>query len=120
MAIAFGYNPVPKPSYKRVKPTAKQRGAIPAKASQEAAERAQGACEWCKWVNGSYEPTGRKWGLQRAHLIRRWKLDETTGKDIAMLCGPSTNTGTCHWKVDHTREGREWANKYHKQLHESK
>lgn len=107
---------VPKPSYKRMKKTAKQRGAISKKADQEARKRAQGRCERCGWVEGSYDPTGRRWRLERAHLVRRWKLKETTGKDIALLCGPSTNTGTCHWWVDHTKQGREWAEEYRRKL----
>lgn len=33
-----------------------------------------------------------------------------------VLCGPSTNTGTCHHWVDSTREGREWRKKKRKEL----
>lgn len=109
---------VPKPTYKRRKKTAKQRGAISVQADREAKERAQGRCERCGWVEGSYDPSGRRWGLERAHLERRWKLEETTGKDIAMLCGPSVNSGTCHHWVDYTSDGKAWAREYRKKLWE--
>lgn len=48
---------------KRQKKTAKQRGDIPDKVRWKAAARAAGACEWCGWVNGNHDPTGRKWGF---------------------------------------------------------
>lgn len=107
---------VPKPKFKRHKRTAKQRGYITSQASERAKNRAQGACECCGWMPGNYDPSGRKWGLQRAHLVRRWKLDETTENDIAILCGPSVNSGTCHNWIDYTAEGREWAEKYRERL----
>jgi hypothetical protein len=104
-------------NHKRGKRTARQRGDIPAKARAEAHKRSAGRCEWCGWVNGSYDPTGRKWGLQAAHLVRRWNIDErTTETDIAMFCGPSVNTDTCHNKVDYTKAGKEWATGYRNQL----
>lgn len=55
--------------------------------------------------------------LQCAHLIRRWKLQETTANDVAFLCGPSVNSGTCHWWVDYTRAGKEWAEAYRERLY---
>jgi hypothetical protein len=115
----FAYKPCTKESQtknNRQKKTAKQRGDIPDKARSKAAERSNGRCEWCGWVNGSYDATGRKWGLQCSHLVRRWKVEETTDNEIAFLCGPSVNTGTCHNKVDYTTEGRKWALQYHMKL----
>lgn len=104
----FGFNPVPKPVHKRVKKTAKQRGQITPAVYAKAAERSAGRCERC----------GRNAQcLQCAHLVRRWKLDVTTERDVAMLCGPSVNSGTCHWWVDYTREGREWAEQYRQRLY---
>lgn len=112
----FPLRQTPKPNFKRSKPTAKQRGHIPDKVRREVAERSQGRCEWCGWVNGSYDATGRKWGLQCSHLVRRWKLDETTVNDVAFLCGPSVNSGTCHNKVDYTKAGRIWALEFQNKL----
>lgn len=112
----FTLKSCPKPDFKRSKKTAKQRGDIPDKVRQKAAERAQGRCEWCGWANGSYDATGRKWGLQCSHLVRRWKLSETTVNDVAFLCGPSVNTGTCHNKVDYTEAGKNWALEFQNKL----
>lgn len=108
--------PVPKPSYKRYKASAAKRGAISTKVRQRVHRRSEGRCEWCGWSPGTYDSTGRRMGLQVAHLVRRWKLPETTENDCADLCGPSVNSGTCHWKVDYTQEGREWAEHYREQL----
>ncbi|OXL83151.1 hypothetical protein BCV73_08720 [Paenibacillus sp. SSG-1] len=105
----FGFNPAPKPTSRRLKPTTKMRGRITPDVYQTALERAQGRCERC----------GKIGHLEAAHLIRRWKIEgSTTANDIAMLCGPVVNTGTCHNYVDYTREGREWAEQYRQQLYE--
>ncbi|CDN41682.1 Putative uncharacterized protein [Paenibacillus sp. P22] len=105
----FGFNPAPKPVHKRAKKTAKQRGQISPAVYAKAAERAGGRCERC----------GRRdaWMLQCAHLVRRWTLEETTERDVAMLCGPSVNSGTCHWWVDYSRAGKEWAETFRKRLY---
>jgi hypothetical protein len=101
-------NPVPKPRYKRTRPTARQRGRITKEVYQAALERSQGRCERC----------GRNGPLECAHLVRRWRIEgRTTVADVAMLCGPSTNTGTCHNWVDYTREGREWAETFRRRLY---
>jgi hypothetical protein len=104
----FEFRPVPKPNYRRRKPTTKMRGRISPAVYQAAWERSGGVCERC----------GRSEGLQCAHLVRRWKLPETTANDVAMLCGPSVDSGTCHNWVDYTREGREWAEEYRNHLYE--
>lgn len=96
----FTFNPAPKPKHKRNSPTAKQRGAISKDVYNAAMERSGGRCERC----GSTE------GLQCAHLIRRWQVEGgTTVDDVAMLCGPSVNSGTCHHWIDYTQEGKQWA-----------
>lgn len=110
---------VPKPTYSRTKKTAAQRGHISAKVRQRVHIRSGGRCEWCGWAPGEYDATGRRMGLQDAHLVRRWKLPETTENDVARLCGPSTNAGTCHWKVDYTAAGREWAEAFRKKLYQN-
>lgn len=104
----FEHRPVPKPNHRRRKLTTKMRGRISKEVYAEAWERSGGMCERCK--RGEY--------LECAHLIRRWKLDETTVNDVAMLCGPSVNTGTCHNWIDYTRKGREWAESYRNELYE--
>ena len=112
------FNPAQKPKHKRFKPTAKQRGEITEEVYNEAVKHAGGRCEACGWIEGSYSKDNRKWGLQCSHLIRRWNIEvETTVNDVAMLCGPSVNTGTCHNKVDYTRAGKEWAVEYREYLY---
>lgn len=111
------FNPVPKPSYKRSKPTAKERGAISPEVYDKAMSRADQQCERCGWPRMARED--RKWRLEAAHLIRRHKLDKTTEDDIAMLCGPSVNSGTCHHWVDYTEEGRQWAEEYRRRLYDT-
>jgi hypothetical protein len=99
---------VPKPNFPRNKKTQRQRGAISPKVAREVDERAGGRCERCGWQPGNYDPTGHKMRLERAHITRRWKLSETTADDLLLLCGPSTNSKTCHAWADHTSEGREY------------
>lgn len=36
--------------------------------------------------------------------------------NLVLLCGPSVNTNTCHWWIDSTKEGREWAMEKRKEL----
>lgn len=104
---------VPKPKHSRNKPTAKMRGRITPAVYYAAYERSGGCCERCgKYGNPDYGT------LQCAHLVRRWKLDQTTVNDVAMLCGPSVNTGTCHNWVDCTREGRVWAEDFRQRLYD--
>lgn len=106
----FGFNPAPKPEFRRRKPTTKMRGRITKQVYDAALSRSQGRCERC----------GKDGYLEAAHLIRRWKIEEaTTVNDIAMLCGPSVNTGTCHNWIDYTAEGRNWAIEFRKKLYES-
>lgn len=87
----FSYNPAPKPQRKRMKPTAKQRGAISTKARQQLHERSGGCCERC----------GKK-AAHAAHVTRRWKLQQTTVDDLIHLCIE------CHIWADNTADGREW------------
>ncbi|MFW5438830.1 hypothetical protein [Paenibacillus apiarius] len=111
--MTFDYRPVDKPKHRRLKPTTKQRGRISPEVYQAAYERSGGRCERCHKAGSQEYGT-----LQCAHLVRRWKLDETTENDVAMLCGPSVNSGTCHHWVDYTREGREWAEQLRKKFYD--
>ena len=102
--MTFELRPVPKPRHKRVKKTAKQRGAISKAVYQEAWERSGGRCERCG------KAKGQAWTLEAAHVERRWKFGQegVTAADIVILCGPSTDISTCHHWADYTKEGREW------------
>ncbi|WP_272945712.1 hypothetical protein [Paenibacillus graminis] len=37
--------------------------------------------------------------------------------DVAMLCGPSVNSGTCHHYVDYTKEGKQWGYDFRERLY---
>lgn len=87
----FELRPVAKPQHKRNKPTAKQRGAIGTAATKKLYSRSGGVCERCKNARGQ----------QRAHTIRRWKVEvRTTAEDLAHLCYE------CHTYCDKTADGR--------------
>lgn len=115
------HRPVPKPSHKRSKPTAKQRGAITPEVYEAAYTRSEGRCERCGWQGygiGEFRISGVKWCLQAAHLLQRRNIEvSTTVNDIAMLCGPSVNSGTCHHWVDSTKAGRQWALDFRDELY---
>ncbi len=86
------FNPVPKPSHKRIKKTAKERGSISADVYSAILERDNECCARC--YSGH--------NLQAAHLVRRWKLQLTTIHDVCMLCM------NCHNWADTTADGRKW------------
>lgn len=102
-------NAVPKPSHGRYKPKAGQRTKITQKVREEVVRRSQKRCERC----------GRStaYAFEMAHLINASQLG--SGKEpwnIALLCGPSTQTGTCHHWADSTKEGREWRKQFRERL----
>jgi ribosomal protein S14 len=107
----FQLNPAPKVKHKRNKPTAKQRGSISHKVRAEVEKRSGNRCERC----GKYRSA--VWTLEMAHITRRWAQDGlTTANDLVHLCGPSTNSGTCHHFADYTRAGREWLKQFQNHL----
>lgn len=90
--------PVPKPKFKRYKPTAKQRGEVTKKVRDQLEARSGGLCERC----------GRH-GVQAAHITRRWKLKKTTVNDLIHLCI------SCHYWADNTADGRKWLKRLEEQ-----
>lgn len=98
------FNPCPKPIHSRRRKTARQRGRVAPEVYNEAMGRAGGRCERCG--KSQYQA----WTLEAAHVERRWKIGQegVTAEDIVILCGPSTDSGTCHHWADYTREGRLW------------
>lgn len=72
-------------------------------------ERSEGKCERCG--------RSRAYAFEMAHLINAsqgGRGDDPS--NIVLLCGPSVNTGTCHWYVDSTTSGREWKLNKRKEL----
>src|SRR5699024_8656216 len=92
------FNPVPKPAKRKKKvPNTK----ITQKAREEVYRRSAHACERCGKT--------RAYAFEVSHLVQA--SQGGSGNDVtnlALLCGPSVNTGTCHWWADSTKEGREW------------
>jgi len=82
----------PKPSHKRLKKTAKQRGAISTKVRNQLKKRSDGICERCR----------SRVAVHAAHITRRWKLAETTVDDLLHLCLE------CHIWADGTEAGRRY------------
>lgn len=91
--------PVPKPRHKRRVP--KNKSKITQKVRREVIRRSEGKCECCG--------RSRAYAFEMAHL----KQASQGGRgdvpyNIALLCGPSVNSGTCHNFADYTAKGREW------------
>jgi hypothetical protein len=100
----FEYRPQPKKvTHIRITKTAKQRGSISPSVRKEVEIRSADRCERC----GKHKST--VWTLENAHIQRRWKSEvQITANDIVRLCGPSTDSRTCHHWADYTKVGREW------------
>lgn len=91
---------VPKPSYKRFKPSRTTRSEATQAVRREVHERSGGACERCD----------RARATELAHTARRWKSEgKPTAHDFAHLCTP------CHRWADSCREGREWLETFHEE-----
>lgn len=99
--------PCPKPKHKRRVPTRKDRGRITPEVAEEVIRRAGGRCEKCGFPPVPGTNVNR---LELAHLIQRSQGGRgDVPWNIAHLCGPSTNTGTCHNEIDYKRRtNRDW------------
>ena len=106
------FNPVPKPNHKRRVPKRRNVTRITQKARNEVYERVgMRRCECCQRTNA--------YAFEVAHLEQASQGGR--GDDpanLALLCGPSVNSDTCHYWIDSTREGRKWAMKKRKELTE--
>lgn len=91
----------------RGKPKRIDLTAITPRVAEAVIQRANGQCEMC----GRSELSDRVWDLQLAHLTGRAQLGRGDQPwNIAALCGPSVNTGTCHNLLDFNRKSyRDWA-----------
>lgn len=97
------------PNHKRRVPKQRDRTRITQKVRKEVYERSGGKCERCGRT--------RAYSFEYAHLVQASSLG--SGKDpanIAYLCGPSVNTGTCHNFADYTSDGRKWRMSKRKEL----
>ncbi len=102
----FAYRPVTKESQlhrTRIKPTQKQMGDISTKVRKRVNERSNNCCERCMKHKSAV------WTLEQAHITSRVRIShKTTEYDLVRLCGPSTQSGTCHHWVESTRIGKDW------------
>lgn len=101
--------PVPKPKFKRRKPKRGSQTRITPKVREEVLRRSSGCCERC----GKHS----SWGMEMAHL-QSAAQGGSGGEEwnVVLLCGPSTDSKTCHHFADHSKAGREWRIKKRKQL----
>ena|SRR5690625_4146786 len=99
----------PKPNHKRRVPKRGTRTRITQAVRDEVLRRSEGRCERCG--------RSQAYAFEMAHLQQA--SQGGSGSDpanIALLCGPSVNTGTCHNFADYTAEGREWRMEKRKEL----
>jgi 5-methylcytosine-specific restriction endonuclease McrA len=106
----FGYNPVAKPNHKRSKPKRKEITRIRPETAEHVWEREQGRCLRCK------RQPPEVWTLELAHIINRSQGGPGEPWNVILLCGPSTNYDTCHFFIDSTRAGKEWAKRYQEEV----
>jgi 5-methylcytosine-specific restriction endonuclease McrA len=99
--VCLDFNPCPKPSHKRGKPRRGQFTRITQKVRQEVLERSEGRCERCG--------RSQSYSFEMGHLINASQGGSGSEPwNIALLCGPSVNSGTCHNWADYTEDGRRW------------
>lgn len=100
------FSPVPKP-IKRKKKTPKSK--ITQSARQEVYKRSGGKCERCGRTQA--------YAFEVAHLVQASKQGRGDDpENLALLCGPSVNSGTCHNFADYTTKGKEWRMNKRKEL----
>ncbi|MFB0831845.1 HNH endonuclease [Brevibacillus laterosporus] len=97
---------VQKPNYKRRTKKRIDQGRITPQVYKEVMERDKGRCVLC----------GKTTWLQAHHIIFRSEGGTGEAHNLALACGPSTQTGTCHWKAHHTKEGRQAFRNYREKV----
>ena len=97
----------------RMKHTQKQLGMIRNKYRKKVNHRSQDYCEGCQRHKLSCMT------LENAHIDGRGTIDHlTTDHDLLRLCGPSTESGTCHHWVHSSEDGKAWMVEQQKRLRE--
>jgi hypothetical protein len=98
------FNPYPKEKQlqsKRKSIKRKNLTRITQKVREEVLRRSEGKCERCGKSSA--------YAFEMAHLQQASQGGR--GNDpanVALLCGPSVNSGTCHHFADYTGKGKEW------------
>ena len=97
------------PNHKRRVP--KNTTKITEKVRQEVLNRSEHKCERCGRTSA--------YAFEMSHLQQASQLGRGDQPwNVALLCGPSVNTGTCHNFADYTAAGREWRMEKRKELME--
>lgn len=91
---------VPKPSHKRRVKKQKERGKITSEVMDEVWHRDNGRCVLCG------KTSRQVWTLEGHHIVFRSQGGTGEPWNVALACGPVTQSGTCHWKAHNTRVGR--------------
>lgn len=90
--------PKKNPNHKR---RVKNRTKITKEVREEVLKRSEGKCERCG--------RSKAYAFEFAHLKQASQLGRGDQPwNISLLCGPSTNSGTCHNYADYTADGRAW------------
>lgn len=102
--------PAPKPGKrKRHTPKRKERGRIKPTVYKRVYERDNGQCVLC----------GTTRGLETHHVKFRSALGTGEEHNLALLCGPATQSGTCHYKAHSSKEVRQQLEDYMRALYPS-
>lgn len=106
----FGFNPSPKPDKsKRRVPKRRERGRIKPETYRRVFERDGGECVLC----------GTTFRLEAHHVRYRSQGGSGEEHNLALLCGPATQSGTCHWKAHTFKDVRLWLEDRMKSLYPS-
>jgi len=95
----------------RVTPTRKERGEITGHTYEEMLARDKYRCVRCGAQNGemsTYKGVPFFKRLEGHHITFRSQGGTGELRNAATVCGPPTQSGTCHHWAHTTREGREW------------
>lgn len=103
----FSLRPVPKPQHKRGKLTQRQLGDISNTVRKRVNTRS--AINGYERCEGCHKNKLACWTLENAHIESRGSISHKTSEfDLLRLCGPSTQSGTCHHYVESSREGKQY------------
>lgn len=107
MDLSQEYNPVPKKTkFNRKKPKGKDRGKVTPETYAEVAERDGDCCVYC----GKHRMSC--WTLDAHHAIFSGQGGPGKVWNLALACGPVTESGTCHYRAHAERKMRKWFEDY--------
>jgi 5-methylcytosine-specific restriction endonuclease McrA len=102
--------------HKRDKPTWKENGEVSPVTAEHVYERDEYRCVRCKKGIYDRDRYGFTVQLNICHIQGKGQYGGGERENLILLCGPSTNHDTCHFFIDSTRAGREYAKRYQEQV----